>query len=335
MNIELHNFTPFVPLQFESIDAKLNHFGVVTARGSFDIQNGKRLSLARDQETIILEDQYYGDPIASSLKSDSGLSPYKPRTDVLLEATSYSPSGLPETSWVASVRAGSIQKTLLVTGARHWYRKMGIARLSEIDPIASLPIRYEYTYGGTRADGQTFPSNPIGIGFENKLNSNNVPVPQLLSVDNPKPVFGQPLSPMGLGPIPPSWQPRLNRAGTYDSTWKETRAPYLPHDFSFAFYNVASEGLNFDGFAQGDEVFHLSNLSKERELRFGLPKILLIAIIQFDDGRIIPAPVNLDTIEIEVERKKVFLQWRGIFPAQIPTRAIEIRMSAPESMVEA
>ena len=87
--------------------------------------------------------------------------------------------------------------------------------------------------------------------------------------------------------------------------------------------------------ASGDEVFQLSNLSQERELIFGLPRIQLVTLIQFNDGRIIPGPIHLDTIEVEVERKKVFLQWRGIFPAQIPTRAVEIRMSAPEYMVEA
>jgi hypothetical protein len=335
MNIELNNLTPFVPLHFESIDAKLNHFGVVTVRGSFDIQNGKRLSLAGEQESIILEDSYYGDPASSSLRFDSGLSPYKPRTDILVEAISYSPSGGAEASWTASVRAGTLHKRFLVTGPRHWYRKMGIPFLSEIDPILSLPIRYEFAYGGTRSDGEKFPSNPVGIGFEKKLNGSHVPVPQLLPVENLKPFFGQPISPVGLGPIPPSWQPRLQRAGTYDSLWKETRAPYLPRDFSFEFYNVASEGLSFDGFAKGDEIFHLSNLSKNRDLRFGLPNIELISIIQFDDGRIIPGPMNLDTIEIEVERSKVFLQWRGIFPAQMPIRAVDVRMSAPESMVEA
>jgi len=335
MNIELINSTPFVPLHFESIDAKLNHFGVVTVRGSFDIEHERRLVLAKEQETIVLEDQYYGDPASSSLRVDSGLSPYKPRTDVLIEATAYAPNGSPQESWVSAVRVGNLEKQFLVTGPRQWQRKLGIPRLSEIEPIASLPIRYEHAFGGVRADGERFAANPVGMGFENKLNGKGVPVPQILSVDTPHPSFGESLKPIGLGPIPPAWQPRLQHAGTYDATWKETRAPYLPQDFSFEFYNVASEGMRFDGFASGDEVFQLSNLSQERELIFGLPRIQLVTLIQFNDGRIIPGPIHLDTIEVEVERKKVFLQWRGIFPAQIPTRAVEIRMSAPEYMVEA
>ena len=335
MNIELINSTPFEPLHFESIDAKLNHFGVVVVRGSFDITNGRRLALAKQQETIVLEDQYYGDPSSSSLRYDSGLSPYKPRTDVLIEATAFSPSGRPQEAWTSAVTVGDICKKFIVTGPRVWGRKLGMPRLSEIEPISSLPIRYEYTFGGVRSDGERFASNPVGVGFENKLDGHNIPVPQILPVDSLTPAFGRALKPIGLGPIPPSWEPRVNRAGTYDTAWKETRAPYLPPDFSFEFYNVASEGMNFDGFARGDEVFYLTNLSQERELQFGLPGIQMLTLIQFEDGRIIPVPINLDTIEVEVERNKTFLQWRSIFPAQIPTRAVEIRLSAPEYMIEA
>jgi hypothetical protein len=60
----------------------------------------------------------------------------------------------------------------------------------------------------------------------------------------------------------------------------------------------------------------------------------MITMIQLDDGRLFPGPMNLDTIEFRIEERKAFLQWRGIFPAQLATRAIEIRMSAPEYMVE-
>lgn len=334
MNIDLINPTPFVPLHFESIDAKLNHFGVLAVRGSFDIENGKILRLAEVQEPLVLQDQYYGDPGSTSLRFDSGMTPYKPHTDILVEATAYSPSGLAEDKWISHLSVGSIQKSFLVTGPRHWRRKFGLPRLSDIDPIHSLPVRYEKAFGGVRSDGERFGANPVGIGFENRLDDNIVPVPQLLSLGQPSPKFGEILSPVGLGPIAPSWQPRLDRAGTYDTAWKETRAPYPPANFSFEFYNVASEGLRFDGFAKGDEMFYLRNLSQERELRFWLPNIQLITLIQVDDGRIFPGPINLDTIEIDVERNKVFLQWRGIFPAHIPTRAVELRMSVPENMLE-
>ncbi|MFO1064065.1 MAG: hypothetical protein U0892_09395 [Pirellulales bacterium] len=45
--------------------------------------------------------------------------------------------------------------------------------------------------------------------------------------------------------------------------------------------------------------------------------------------------MNLDTIELEVDEAKAFLTWRAIYPAHIPTRRIELRMSAPGYLVEA
>lgn len=333
MQIELINSTPFVPLQFESIDSRLNHFGVVVLRGTFDIRNGKRLKLTKEQETLVLEDQYFGPPESSSLRFDSSLSPYKPKTDVLVEARAYSPSGAPEESWVSSIRAPKLDKSFRVTGPRRWERRARGMQLSDIEPVVSVDVRYENAYGGVRADGSRFESNPVGVGCNPRTESIAC-VPQLLPIYIERPIFGQEMEPIGLGPIAPSWQPRLRRGGTLDDHWKETRAPYLPKDFSFEFYNVASEAMTFPGFAKGDEVFHLTNLSSERELKIGLPQIEMISMIQLEDGRIFPGPLNLDTIEFRIEEKKAFLQWRGIFPAQLAIRVIEIRMSAPEYMVE-
>jgi hypothetical protein len=333
METEIVNLTPFVPLSFESIDAELNHFGVLVIRGTFKILNNAPLALSSHQDTMVLEDEYYGDPKRSSMRRDSGLTPYKPRTDVLIEATAYAPRGSEQESWTASVKAGTLEKTFVVTGPRSWSSRFGMPRLGDIAPIAKLPIRYEQAFGGTSSDGQRFAENPVGIGFETRIGRLPVAAPQLLPLNARDPVFGQPLPVIGLGPIPPSWQQRLRWAGTYDEAWRQTKAPYLPSDFSFAFYNVASTGMSFAGFAEGDESFQLVNLSEERDLRFTLPNVKLLALIHFADGRTIPGPIQLDTIELEIEAKTAFLQWRMLFPAQIPTRAIEVRMAAPESLI--
>ena len=333
MEIELINSTPFVPLQFESIDSKLNHFGVVVLRGTFDIRNGERLNLSMEQDSLVLEDQYYGSPESSSLRLDSSLSPYKPKTDVLVEAVAHSPSGRPEESWVSSIEAPNLHKSFRVTGPRNWIRRPLGMQLTEIEPVEKVDVRYENSYGGMRSDRSRMEFNPVGVGYNSGRDA-VVRAPQLLPVDVERPVFGQEIAPIGIGPVAPSWQPRLKRGGTLDDHWKETRAPYLPKDFSFEFYNVASEGMSFPGFANGNEIFQLTNLSIERELKIGLPYIQMITMIQLDDGRLFPGPMNLDTIEFRIEERKAFLQWRGIFPAQLATRAIEIRMSAPEYMVE-
>lgn len=334
MTIELINSTPFVPFQFESVDANLNHFGVVVLRGTFKIQNRTRLRLCEVQESLLLTDEYFGDRVTSSLRYVSSLAPYKPKTDVLVEAKAYSPSGRPETNWICRIQAnGGIDKSFRVTGPRNWSRKLGSNRLTSTEPIDCLDVRYEYAFGGFSEgrNGHKFNPNPVGLGYGESI----ARCPQLLPVDLQEPRFNTPIQPQGIGPIAPDWSPRFDFSGTYDDQWKKTRAPYLPLDFSFEFYNAASIGLTFPGFANGDEIFHLSNLSVDRDLSFGLPEIQLITLIELDDGRVFPGPLNLDTIELQVEESKAFLSWRGIYPAHFPIRRIEIRMSAPEYMVEA
>lgn len=336
MQTLLRNLTPFVPLQFESIDKKLQRFGVVVAKGTFDIVNGQRLRISSEQAAPAMEDQYFDTSAPSSLRVDSSLSPYKPATDVLVEATAWSPSGKPERDWISTIHAGSLTKSFRVTGPRQWVRSILGRRLTETDPVDSVEVRYEKTYGGTSLTNplDRFAENPVGIGYGTLQHSGDVPCPQLLPTDVKEPVFGKRFKPVGLGPIAPSWHPRVAHSGTYDDGWIQTRSPYLPRDFSYEYYNAASEGLRFPGFANGDEIFKLTNLSAERQLVFGLPGISLMTLLKLDDGRIIPGPMNLDTIELQVEQKHAYLQWRGIFPVRLNVREVELHLSAPPEILE-
>lgn len=336
MQTQIINSTPFVPIQFESVDQNLNHFGVVAVRGTFEIRHNQPLVLAREQKPPVLEDTYFGEPGQSSLRFDSCLAPYKPKTDVVVEATSYSPTGKPETQWIAILEAETIGKVFRVTGPRRWTRRLGVNRLTEIEPVCEVDVRYELAFGGSTGPSadERHGENPVGRGFRIDIREGDYPCPQILPMTVELPIAGQTIAVEGLGPIAPSWDSRLKFAGTFDERWKLTQAPYLPKDFNFEFYNVAPPGLKFPGFANSNEVFRLTNLTPDHQLTFALPGIELMAVIQFDDGRIIPGPINLDTIELNLTTQIASLTWRGIFPAQIPTRRIEIRMSAPTSMIE-
>ena len=336
MQTQIINSTPFVPIQFESIDQHLNHFGVIAVKGTFDIRQNRPLSVACEQQPPALEDTYFGEPGQSSLRFDSCFAPYKPKTDVVVEATACSPTGRPESQWIVGLEAGPISKSFRVTGPRHWTRRMGISRLSDTEPVRDVGIRYELAFGGSTGPSadERHGANPVGRGFRADTRSGDSVCPQILPLNVERPIAGQPVAVEGLGPIAPSWEPRLRFAGNFDEDWRLTQAPYPPGDFNFEFYNVAPSGLKFPGFAKGDEVFRLTNLTPDHQLAFALPSIELMTVIQFDDGRIIPGPMNLDTIELDLTARIASLTWRGIFPAQIPTKRIEIRMSAPKSMIE-
>src|SRR5262249_5604726 len=55
--------------------------------------------------------------------------------------------------------------------------------------------------------------------------------------------------------------------------YRKERAPLLPQDFSYAFFNGAHPDLQVEGYLQGDEWVELENLSPRPKLRFQLPGV--------------------------------------------------------------
>ncbi|WP_295436994.1 DUF2169 domain-containing protein [uncultured Thiodictyon sp.] len=330
------NYTPFPPLQFQSRDEQQRDFGVVVLRGTFALVNGEPLRLVQEQAPIVMTDEYWGEPGASSLRLESNLAPYKPKTDIHVTATAQAPGTEPANCWQIGVEVGLVRKKLLVTGHRYWHLRPGEGwRLSDTIPVRQVPIRYELAFGGTRGEGgpaTPCAENPVGVGRYPETppdGSKPLPAPQVLAPDAADLRLGEHQTPQGLGPLAPAWQPRLGRVGTFDMIWEKTRWPDLPADFSFAFYNSAHPDLVYPGFVKGDESIALINLHPISRIHSCLPGFELALLLRWEDGRIAPAPVVLDTIHIDAEQLRVYLTWRGIFPVNRPLRVLEVRMRTP------
>ncbi len=330
------NYTPFPPLQFESRDEKRNDFGVIVLRGTFAIEPGQRLKLVQEQEPLVMADEYFGEPGNSSIKFESSIAPYKPKTDILVTAQAYSPTGLPESQWLATVQFGSISKELLITGPRQWERSFTGWSLSGITPVSSVPVRYEHAYGGSYKEGEQLiqcDENYIGVGFASPTTKGPIACPQILPAGFDTPQFGKPIPVEGLGPLSPAWQSRRAKAGTFNLIWEKTRWPDLPEDFTFGFYNTASPGLTLPGFATGAETVTLTNLTPSHHLSFALPQFELATLLRFEDGRVLPGPIVLDTVHIDLIINRVYLTWRGVLPVNVPIRVLEVRMKAPDDVI--
>ncbi|MFO0949490.1 MAG: DUF2169 domain-containing protein, partial [Planctomycetota bacterium] len=79
----LDNKSDFPGELFPAQDAKGRLFFAVALRGTFEIRNGS-LQDAEEQDPLIHEDQFFGDPATSSVKFASDLVPYKIATDIAL-----------------------------------------------------------------------------------------------------------------------------------------------------------------------------------------------------------------------------------------------------------
>jgi hypothetical protein len=384
--MELINHTSFPALAFQATDQHGQSSHVVVMRATFDIQVDGTLAISGKQEPIALTDEYFGEINKSSIKQESDLAPFKPRCDVIVNATAYAPGGNPSLGFVVSVRINGppqengdtgpliMEKKLLITGPRFWEKGlMGRWTLKPPNtPVTSLPLRYEYAFGGDcRIDGDdpaakrvdskylltpeqckqhpdgpdnapaahtACDTNPLGIGFVEPwylkaTGLKKIPAPQIDSNKNPVLEFGKTYHPQGFGVITRAWQPRLKLAGTYDDNWFKERLPGLPDDFDFAYWNCACPDMQIQ-YLNGDETIELTNLTPEGKLMFHLPGHTPHMLVHHVRGDIATAPAHLDTLIIEPDQMRATLVWRATIPVEPEVRVLESHLTLKEDTDE-
>lgn len=121
--MDFENFTPFPSLCFDFIGPSGAEYHVTVTRATFKIAHLKPLVLSDTQLVIAMLDSYHGTPGASSLQFPSDLVPFKPRSDIILNATAFAPGGKSSMGWPVSVKVGDHYKSLCITGPRYWKKK--------------------------------------------------------------------------------------------------------------------------------------------------------------------------------------------------------------------
>lgn len=373
--MEFCNMTPFPCLAFEAIDQHDQQFHVVVMRATFDIVPNEELKLAEEQQPLALSDDYFGEINRSSVMQESDLSPYKPKCDVIVIGSAYAPSGKPAPRFEAGIRiTGSVtlDKKLTINGPRFWEKRGSGWTLTEPTSIDSLPLQYEYAYGGecrinkedsaakqvedkfhlTPDQRQQHPEgpelapvahtaceqNPVGIGFAEPwyleaIQPDRIPAPQIESSIDPIQEFGKQYGPQGLGTITKSWNQRLKLAGTYDEAWLKDKWPGLPNDLDFAYWNCAHPDMQVP-YLKGDELFELGNLTPQGSLKFQLSGQLISIAAAYEGGEEELIPARFDTVIIEPDSLKVSLVWRAVVPVSTELLSLETRMILEEDKIK-
>lgn len=344
----LDNQTPFPSQYFQMMDVMDQAFHVVVLKQTYDLQQFDDNAvpiLAKTQESLCMEDQFYDRPDNSSLIQESDLAPFKPRCDVLLNhATAHTPDGRLLPSWPIRVQLGDWQKMLTVTGPRYLERTLtGGWILTQPQPCSQVDIRYEHAWGGTcripvtAASDDTaeqhwsYPANTVGCGFAPK---EWLKLSQVADVDAPQiEPFQQPFNERhaakqqypvaGLGAISRWWTPRLQYAGTYDEHWKQSRWPRLPEDFEFDYWNCAPEDQQIPYPTGGEEVV-LHGLHPEGELRFQLPGHPATLLLHLNSGVPLFKPMVIDTVIFNLRTMRLSLVYRAVVAASADVAAIDI-----------
>ena len=328
----LKNNTPFDSDIFLLPDRRGTDMLCILVKATYDVKT--EIKIADEQQIIITEDIYWGEPGGSSLKYPAEPHPEKPGTDVILIGEACAPEGSLVTEMFVGVSAAGRKRIMKVSGNRCWKKGLLTTNLSDPEPFDRMPIVYERAYGGMHLidaeDGLILSEqrNPVGMGFAGKRCSKELEKTGVPNIEDPERLMKSPADksrPVGYGAIAPNWHPRVSYAGTYGEVWQKKRAPFLPDDFDPMHYHTAHPDLIFPNRLKGGEPFVISGMSPRGRKVFNLPQDE--PKIEVDiTGRFETAKAYIGTVLLEPTDDRISVVW-------LASVAREKRISGAEAEV--
>lgn len=332
------NKTPFQVATVPTVCHQDTNHLVIVIKASFDMNIAQQgLSLCNDQQDVLFEEVYWGEPGKSSLRYEADIALQKLQTDIIVNATAYAEKGTARTL-DTGISIGALQKVVRVFGDRYWEKKGIGYGISHPQVFEKMPVIYENAYGGSKLDVDKGicvgdERNPVGKGYVDpaaKQPEQGQPLPNLENPVNLIRDWRDRPDPWGYGFIARHWAPRKTLTGTYDAQWSKGRSPLLPSDFDPHSYNSASQGLKAQHYFEGGEPVKLVNLSLSGPISFTLP-YYRFNIESYVNNRRNQHQVVLDTILIEPDELRVYMTWRTSFQVHWNLAMIEwIKVSSPE-----
>jgi hypothetical protein len=278
----------------------------VCVRGTFSLVQGREAVLADVQEPVA-GDVHAGDDGRRSLRAASELVPYKPRVDVVLVGSAFSPERESVEALVARVAVGSIDKSIGIIGDRVWIDGPDGLEPGPPTPFHTMPIVYE------RAARSR--DNPHGFDLAAAPVRGALALPNLENVDDRAGGASA-----GFGPYAPMAAARrsLLRPDALDWALAGPSGP-APARMDFGFFNAAPRDQQLDVLRPQDSLV-LENLHREHarlETRF--PSVRPRAfVVPAEVERGFEIPLRIDTVWIDSDRAVMTLSWRGLATVDTP-----------------
>jgi hypothetical protein len=279
--------------------------------------------IAERQLPIWFGDQHEGDDPLQPVRFESDTAPFKPRADVVLVGTAYSPGGRPRPLVDVRLRVGTLNRRLRVFGDRRWLfptRLAVVPQITDPEPFADMPLTYRRSFGGIDQPAARYcAENLAGVGFIGEPAPASIHDKPLPNIEDPEHLIASWDSrpqPAGFGFYGRGWLPRLKFLGTYDESHRRIRSPLPPDDFSYACHNGAHPDLQIAGFLEGDELVELENLTRDGYARFALPGIRLrITLTRFTSTTHPDRPIRpvLDTLVFVPDEQTFYMLFRAVF----------------------
>lgn len=347
------NRSPYTHAWFRKRGPGTRDFDVLVAQATYSIDVARQRLEFEPGVGLQAGDELDGDPseqpLASTLVREGSLLLYKPATDIHVIGTAQAPEGRAVPSWLAGVRVGDCEKLVKLCGPRYFQLRLLGWSLNEPEPVSDLSLSYRLSFGGhfaSEVDASIYLSkadNPAGRGWLPKpehlrelprssrdemearvYGVTQLPAPQIEDPRSPTRSPEQDLPTIGLGPIARWWKPRVDRLGTRDEAWRNQPSAGYPKDFDPAFFQSAAAGLTASGYLRGGEAVVLGGLFAEGQVRFSLPEDQPIAVVVRNDASQQIAPLVLDTVQIDLDARRLQLTWRTSFMRTNPVRHLTL-----------
>ncbi len=189
----------------------------------------------------------------------------KPRGEVLLTGSCFSPRGTVRNASTVSFRVGELRKEIAVFGDRWWQKtKANVNIITDPVPFSELPLTWQNAFGG-----EDFPANPVGKGITPVLRKDGELRTPLPNIESRAKVIGSPSDrpdPAGFDVVDMMRPQRQKKIGTYDDKWLKERWPYFPDDMDYEYFNCAPADQYIDAFFQGGEAIEILNMHPDMQL---------------------------------------------------------------------
>lgn len=251
-------------------------------------------------------------------------SPPKPRFDFLVSGHACSRDGLPQASFHAAVRFAGQNIGLVLHAPRRWrvtsWRRRGTAEPPAIG-VTRVPLHCAFAFGGKSYGDDSLP-NPSGMGSTAEgADADELSLPWIEHPAHPLRSLERCPAPVGFGAWPESAAHRRRHMGTFDDTWRQTRAPREPIDFNPLFFNVAEPRLQWDRSPRAGESIGLDGLSAQGSLQVIWPGVTPTLRWPHQSD----LPLRADTCIVAPDEGLYAIVWRAIVPPSVP---ITLRVSS-------
>ena len=349
----VENRTPFVHTVFEKAGPTGQRYDVLLVKATCALRTSAIRAGREDGIALLSEaapihpaDTHFGEPERSSVQHAGDLVLFKPGTDVLITGTARPPTPTAK-RWPAQIELHDPKDS-----KRHWRRQLRLLaprhwqwtllkgwHLSEPEAVESVPLRYELAFGGGYAHKDKWiahAANPVGVGFpgpEHMDRAQRYPAPQIEVYDHHSTLKPGGILPVpALGPIPRTWAARAQYAGTWNEPFDAERTSggrSYPPDFDPRFFHAAHPDAIFSRPLRGDERLGLHGLQGEDQRCVGrLPRYTVEAQVIVASGAATVAPLQLDTLEIDLDTQRLYLSWRLPVPHILDARTAALRLKA-------